>query len=655
MNEIRRTTIYIVLAVVSLGLAWWLSPPVEISPADFANAKVGKEFYPLFTNPNEPTSILVVGYDEAKAEPRQFAVKFENGKWTIPSHHNYPADGADRLAKTAASAMHIKRGEFISDSKQYHEQLGVVDPLDSDQTRLKGRGQRITLSKGSDVLMDLIVGKPVKDRAGFFYVRKPDEDATYVAKLDIDLSTKFKDWVETDLLKLNKDDLKEIVIDDYSIDEVNRRVVEGEISKLTRDKPADAWKLEGLDESKEELDVAKVNGMLGALDDLKLVGVRPKPKGLNPDLSFDEESLESNPLAARALVEDMARKGFLLTADPRTKKRRLLSNEGELHASTNKGVVYALQFGEVFSGNEEEVEVGIEKKESEGAEKEKSEDKDKAAEGKQPSRYLFVTTRFDASYIGPRPEKPERPEGLAADEPADDAQPNKKGAGERPQIKPGKSGKAATSRKPAKSAADEPTTEEPCGAAPGVDDDAAPADTEESDKDKSKQDKDEGDEAKPADETKKDGEPKAAQPAQPAPKSPEELKKEYDEKVRKYESDLKAYEDKVAAGKKLVDELNARFADWYYVISAENFNKLHLSRKDLVKEKAGSPGEKKADEKKSGEAGKDDPGSDDEESKDGDDPFGPEAKGPDTKGPAAKEPDGKEPDVKGGDAKDENK
>ena len=34
------------------------------------------------------------------------------------------------------------------------------------------------------------------------------------------------------------------------------------------------------------------------------------------------------------------------------------------------------------------------------------------------------------------------------------------------------------------------------------------------------------------------------------------------------------------------DELNARFADWYYVIAAEDFEKLRVTRKDLVKAKS---------------------------------------------------------------------
>jgi hypothetical protein len=55
--------------------------------------------------------------------------------------------------------------------------------------------------------------------------------------------------------------------------------------------------------------------------------------------------------------------------------------------------------------------------------------------------------------------------------------------------------------------------------------------------------------------------------------------------MRKYTADLKAYDEKVEAGQKQVEELSARFGEWYYVIPAESFNKLHLKRSDLVKSK----------------------------------------------------------------------
>ena len=54
-------------------------------------------------------------------------------------------------------------------------------------------------------------------------------------------------------------------------------------------------------------------------------------------------------------------------------------------------------------------------------------------------------------------------------------------------------------------------------------------------------------------------------------------------KERKEKHD--AWQASVDEGKTRVEELNARFADWYYVISSDAFDKIHSSREDLVKKK----------------------------------------------------------------------
>ena len=99
-------------------------------------------------------------------------------------------------------------------------------------------------------------------------------------------------------------------------------------------------------------------------------------------------------------------------------------------------------------------------------------------------------------------------------------------------------------------------------------------------------------------ELKPDAKP-GAKPAAPAagPKGPtpeDQAKADLLAAAKKYQDDLKAYNDKIEKGQKKVKELNARFADWYYVISEENFLKLRLSRASLVKEKTkpeAKPGE----------------------------------------------------------------
>ena len=54
------------------------------------------------------------------------------------------------------------------------------------------------------------------------------------------------------------------------------------------------------------------------------------------------------------------------------------------------------------------------------------------------------------------------------------------------------------------------------------------------------------------------------------------------ENRRKQES----YDEKVVDGKKRVEELNGRFADWYYIVSDEEFKKIHLDREAVIKAKS---------------------------------------------------------------------
>ncbi|MGQ0634686.1 MAG: DUF4340 domain-containing protein [Planctomycetaceae bacterium] len=587
MTEINRTVTFVAAAGVLAVAAWFLTPSVERTPAELAGAREGQEFFPDF-DPNEATSIRVAAFDEARAARKPFAVELKDGLWKIPSHYDYPADGAKQLAKTAASMRGIKRTKFKSGNVDDHENLGVVDPLDEDDKKLKGRGQRITLLKGDATLVDLIVGKPVRDQPGYNYVRVPSEKSTYTTRLDVNLSTKFKDWVETDLLKLNRDDLLQVTIDDYKFDSARRQPIDAEVATLARAKSGDPWKLDGLDEKAEELDMAKVNDLVNTLDELKLAGVRPKPKGINADLSIDREYVK-NQLQADLLVEDLRSRGFEIGPDRTQKGPRLYARGGELAAATGKGVVYTMRFGDSFAGDEEQIEIG-------GGDARKADDKEQPADdeeqdgkaanaaGKQSSRYLMVSVHFDEQHLGARPVKPAPPEGLPADMAAEvEKKFEKKAAKARARSR---SGGRSSRDKPGAPQEEAPQEEkegkeEECGPGPVVAADDADSDQADADDADSKND---GEAA---------GKDKDSAPPDDERPSVDELKKNFQVLYEKYDADLRAYETKVKEGEDKVEELNVRFGDWYYLISADDYKKLHAPRKDLVKAKAATTDAKK--------------------------------------------------------------
>ncbi|MCX7422224.1 MAG: DUF4340 domain-containing protein [Planctomycetia bacterium] len=624
MNSLQRTLVFVVAAIVSTGLAYTASEFTK--PKKLAeHGEFGKDFFPEFTDPSKASAIRVVTFDEETAVAKDFTVVNKDG-WRIKSHNDYPADGKDQLAKAAASVISLKRGSLMTQRTADHERLGVIDPLDEKNTVLKGRGSRITLfEKGDTALADFIIGKKVEGSDDKRYVRKADEQKVYVIAMRFDVSTKFADWAETNLLKLNGTDLVKIRASQPKYND--QEELEGvEVVELDREKSADPWKLAGNDDATEELKTEEINTMVTTLSDLRLVGVRPKPafKGqpvLNADLKIQlPKELAANPQIRNEVVEfvqsNLREKGFFL-GKGEAGERQIVSREGELTSSTKDGIVYRLTFGSVFTGTDEEIETGSKEEPKEGEASKKKVGKDKA-DAQKKSRYLFVRAEFDEKLLGEpptEPVKPEPPPGVEA--PADlksdgDAKKDEAKKSERPESDTKSEEKKADEKKPEDKDSKEqkPTTEDKSDKPEGAKGDDKVAASEEA-KAESDVKKDEDKKDAPA-ETKEDkpktdekGEKKAAddKPAETKTaeeKKPEEKKdepkpdlkaeyfdalKRYDAEKGRYNTEVKLRESKIETGTQKVKELNDRFADWYYVISNDSFDKLRLNRASLIKVK----------------------------------------------------------------------
>lgn len=517
MNQTIKTLVFLGVAVVSVGIGF--ATHVRHKPVDLAAfSDVGKQFFPDFTDPNVATGLRVVAFNDDTGRTEVFSVEFKNGLWRIPSHHDYPADGQERLAKTAASMIGVERQALIERTKAAHRRHRLIDPLDTEETGTIGRGDRITLYKGDDVLVDLIVGNQVENQQNLYYVRAAGEDRFYTADLgELEISTKFSDWIERGILGVRRNDIRELVINRYRIDESRGVLIQGDRMNLSREASTSPWELKGLDVEKESLQNTEINNMLAALEDLSIVGVRKKPAGISADLKAEDG------ISMTALdMLDLQEKGFFIDQ----RQGRILSNEGEVLVGTEAGVLYVLRFGEEFSGTDVEIEVGSASKGEESVEKSdneaeaESEGAEKAPSDLRRSRYLFVTAQFDGSLLGEQPTPPVKPEPPAKG----DEQPSPEPASETPPADP------------------------------------------------------------PQDSTKSNVD--AADDEKPDPqKMYEEALQRYEEELEAYEFKLKDYEKRVQQAEEQVVELNRRFADWYYVISADVFNRMAMNRSDLVETK----------------------------------------------------------------------
>jgi len=368
MTEMRRTLLFAGVAAVLAVLALVTAPRQKAPDAFFDQ---GEAFFPDFTDPNAARTLEVVEWDEATGAAVPFKVTFQGGKWTIPSHYNYPADGRERLAKTAAGLIGITKDDFRTDNVTDHEACGVIDPMDTASQTLRGRGRRVTIKGENDVVLaDLVIGKSFEGREGFSLVRVPGQKRVYGTRINVDISTQFKDWIESDLMMIESPEVDRVQIKDYSIDERSGRLDVRDDVVLT--KGGDAWSMVKTPAGKE-LDNTKVNNLLKAVDELAIEGVRPKPEGLTASLSRASAGISISQSDMISLQDH----GFYFARDG-----RLVSNEGELQVETSDGVIYTLRFGEVVFGNGLAVTAGTDTP-GDGA----------AGE----NRYLMISTAFDAT------------------------------------------------------------------------------------------------------------------------------------------------------------------------------------------------------------------------------------------------------------------
>jgi hypothetical protein len=452
MSELKITGIFAGVAVILALLALVISPG-RITPEAFMDQ--GELFFPEFTDPNAATSLEVIQYDEEAGSAQPFKVEFKNGLWTIPSHHDYPADGKDRLAQTAAGVIDIKKDDFRTNLVADHEACGVIDPLDESAPGLAGRGARISFkSEGGDALAEFIVGKQVPDRQGFRFVRLPDQNRVYASKMNLDISTSFADWIETNLLEVSANKIERVVLDNYSINERTFSITPGEVIDLRNGD--DGWTSRSLGGA--ELDTADVKQLTKTLEELTIVGVRPKPEGLSASLRSIGGSIEMTQQDQMSLQS----KGFYLARQD----GRLLSNEGDLKVYTQDGITYTLRFGEVLHGSGLAVTAGL-----------TDEQQDVQHQTQAANRYLFVTAEFREGYF----EEPPRPASMDFQDKADS------------------------------------------------------------------------------------------------------LFTDFDRECQQQQREVSRWERLVRTGRDMASRLNARFAEWYYVIAEDSFKKIHLSKAELTK------------------------------------------------------------------------
>lgn len=364
----------------------------------------GAPLAPDLTDPQKIVSLEVIGWDEQGARPRAFKVAFENNHWVIPSAFNYPVDATQNMAAAASSFVGALRERVVTDQASEHARLGLIAPDDITTAANTGRGTRVTMRDAAGkTVADLIIGGPVMeaDTSGAppakRYVREAGKNRVYTTKLNQAYSTRLTDWVQTDLLAVAPDQIQKVSIDRYHIDEKKGTIVDAKSVTLTRPAPPaqppnpqqppapQDWSIsssEGPIPAGAKINQQRVDDMLSAINQLKIVGVRPKPENLVRIMSGSSGEGKISP----GDQMNLQRHGFFITSGG-----VLVANEGGMSVQCNDGVVYTLWFGELATDE---------------ATKDQAAGATPDAKAKTPDgRYMMVTVNFDDKLFGNPPAK----------------------------------------------------------------------------------------------------------------------------------------------------------------------------------------------------------------------------------------------------------
>ncbi len=408
MTENAKTGIFASAAAVIGLIAFYTMPQQAASIKDNTQQLVGKPMFENFTDPNSAATLKIVKFDDTLGQLKQFELSREKatGAWVIPSHDSYPADAASQVSNVANSFIGLRILTVESTKADDQKLFGVVEP---DIAKLEvgdtGVGTLIEMKDDrGETLVSLIVGKTVRDDKKKRYVRRARTDAIYAADFDIEpVTTDFSKWIEGDLLKLTSNDIASLSIRDYNI--LQAAGGPGQLQKnFDADleySPLDAkWSAKSVRvygqggpserkiEDDEELNLVKINEIKNTLDNLKIVDVVRKPKGLASDLKADKELLDDN-----TKIMSLFKKGFI-PGQRSDGGMELYSTNGELAVKLNDGIEYLLRFGKATAGDSSD----------EDGEKE-------SAAGVALNRTLFVTARLDESHY-PMPTLQKVPETI---------------------------------------------------------------------------------------------------------------------------------------------------------------------------------------------------------------------------------------------------
>jgi hypothetical protein len=188
------TAAFLVLAMVSVFIR-----AGELAP----------KFEPRAMFPGLPVAVNALGEMAIQSKTATLHVKKMGEHWVLAEKNNFPADQAQMRA-VAVGIADLQVLEPKTARADWLRYIGLTAPPEGD-------GVRVTLTDtGGKVIADLLIGQkegnPDELGRSTLYVRKPDENQSWLARGYLDPKPQVTDWLDKSLVVIARDRVKGAVV-----------------------------------------------------------------------------------------------------------------------------------------------------------------------------------------------------------------------------------------------------------------------------------------------------------------------------------------------------------------------------------------------------------------------------------------------------------
>ena len=256
----RKGLALLVVLTVLVGLAAWALRSRSLPAAP----ELPERFLPALSGQiNELSALTITGQDE------RFTLRRSGDAWGLQEKDGHPIR-FEKLKGLLVGLSELRPLERKTASPSLHAKLGLLAPSAEGSTAI---GITV-LGPGEAPVADVIVGNP-GPAARTRYVRRADEDQTWLVQGDLNPVASQQQWLDTEVMRLEP----------ATVSRVSITHPDGEVlvaSKAAKDDPI--WTIADVPEGSEPKSAGIGANVAGALkwldfDDVAAASSRPLPEG----------------------------------------------------------------------------------------------------------------------------------------------------------------------------------------------------------------------------------------------------------------------------------------------------------------------------------------------------------------------------------------